>query len=60
MKPGPGMEAKGGGGDKGGCHREIRSTVLGKVGEHLAPLLIFQNYDINPKDLRFMGALWTS
>ena len=31
------------------------STILGKVGEHLAPLLLFSNYGINPKDLRFIG-----
>ncbi|MCX8172974.1 MAG: hypothetical protein N3D09_05135 [Archaeoglobaceae archaeon] len=31
------------------------ATTLGKVGEHLAPLLIFSNYGINPKDLRFIG-----
>ena len=31
------------------------STIIGKVGEHLAPLLIFSNYGINPKDLRFIG-----
>ena len=31
------------------------ATILGKVGEHLAPLLIFANYGINPKDLRFIG-----
>jgi len=31
------------------------STILGKVGEHLAPLIIFSNYGIKPKDLRFLG-----
>jgi len=31
------------------------ATILGKVGEHLAPILIFANYRINPKDLRFIG-----
>lgn len=30
-------------------------TIIGKVGEHLAPLIIFSNYGINPKDLRFIG-----
>ena len=31
------------------------STILGKVGEHLTPLIIFQNYGIKPKDFRFLG-----
>lgn len=31
------------------------STILGRVGEHLAPLVIFLNYGIKPKDLRFLG-----
>ena len=31
------------------------STILGRVGEQLAPLLIFSNYGINPKDVRFIG-----
>ena len=32
------------------------STVLGKVGEHLAPLLISKDYGINLKDFRFIGS----
>jgi len=28
-------------------------TIIGKVGEHLAPILIFQNYGIDPKDFRY-------
>ena len=32
------------------------STIIGKVGEQLAPLIIFSNYGINPKDLRFLGS----
>ena len=35
--------------------KRSKSTVLGKVGEHLAPLLIFEKHNINPKDLRFIG-----
>lgn len=35
--------------------RRSASTIIGKVGEHLAPLVIFANYGINPKDLRFIG-----
>lgn len=35
--------------------KKSSSTILGKVGEHLAPLLIFNEHDINPKDLRFIG-----
>ena len=31
------------------------STIIGKVGEHIAPVVIFANYGINPKDLRFLG-----
>lgn len=31
------------------------STILGRVGEQLAPLLMFSNYGINPKDVRFIG-----
>ena len=31
------------------------SVLLGKIGEHIAPLLIAREYDINPKDLRFLG-----
>ena len=27
------------------------ATILGRVGEQLAPLLIFNNYGINPKDI---------
>ena len=32
------------------------STILGKVGEQLAPLLLFENYGINLKDIRFLGS----
>lgn len=31
------------------------ATILGRVGEHLAPLIIFMNYGIKPKDLKFLG-----
>jgi len=31
------------------------STIIGKVGEQLAPILILSNYGVNPKDLRFIG-----
>jgi len=34
------------------------STIIGKVGEHLAPIVMFlnfQNYGINLKDFRFIG-----
>jgi len=31
------------------------ATIIGKVGEHLAPIIIFSNYGINPKDIRFIG-----
>jgi len=31
------------------------STILGRVGEHLAPLIIFSNYGIKPKDFRYLG-----
>ena len=32
------------------------ATILGKVGEELAPLIIFANYGIEPKDLRHIGS----
>jgi predicted Holliday junction resolvase-like endonuclease len=32
------------------------ATILGKVGEELAPLIIFANYGIEPKDLRRIGS----
>lgn len=35
--------------------KKSASTILGKVGEHLSPLLIFDQHRINPKDLRFIG-----
>ncbi len=35
--------------------KKSSSVIIGKVGEHLAPLLIFEEYDINPKDIRFIG-----
>ncbi|NPA54707.1 MAG: hypothetical protein GXO21_08605 [Aquificae bacterium] len=35
--------------------KKSTATILGKVGEHLAPLLIFDEHGINPKDLRFIG-----
>ena len=31
-------------------------TILGKVGEQLAPLLLLLNYNLNPKDMRFLGS----
>jgi predicted Holliday junction resolvase-like endonuclease len=31
------------------------STIIGKVGEHLTPVIIFQKYGVNPKDFRFIG-----
>ena len=31
------------------------TTLLGKISEHIAPLLIAQKLRINPKDLRFLG-----
>jgi len=30
-------------------------TIIGRVGEHIAPVVVFSNYGINPKDLRFIG-----
>jgi len=35
------------------------STILGRVGEHLAPLIIFLNYGIKPKDFRYLGTQWS-
>lgn len=32
-----------------------RSVIMGRVGEQLAPILIFEKYGINPKDARFLG-----
>ncbi|ACB39949.1 Holliday junction resolvase-like protein [Pyrobaculum neutrophilum] len=32
------------------------STILGRVGEQLAPLYLFERYGIEPKDLRFIGS----
>jgi len=32
------------------------NTILGRVGEELAPLIIFTNYGIAPKDLRHIGS----
>jgi len=31
------------------------ATILGRIGEQLAPLLFFTNYGINSKDVRFLG-----
>lgn len=31
------------------------ATILGRVGEQLAPLLFFTNYGINSKEVRFLG-----
>ena len=31
------------------------ATIIGKVGEQIAPVVIFSNYGINPKDLRYLG-----
>ncbi len=30
-------------------------TILGKIAEHIAPLIIMTRLGINPKDLRFLG-----
>ena len=35
--------------------RRSLSTIIGRVGEHIAPVVVFSNYGINPKDLRFIG-----
>lgn len=35
--------------------RRSMHTIIGKVGEHLAPIIIFSKYGINPKDFRFIG-----
>ncbi|MEM3872781.1 MAG: Holliday junction resolvase-like protein [Nitrososphaeria archaeon] len=35
--------------------RRSQSTIIGKVGEHLTPIVIFSKYGINPKDFRFIG-----
>jgi predicted Holliday junction resolvase-like endonuclease len=35
--------------------RRSTSAIIGKVGEHLTPVIIFQKYGINPKDFRFIG-----
>ncbi|MEM5831762.1 MAG: Holliday junction resolvase-like protein [Candidatus Aenigmatarchaeota archaeon] len=32
------------------------STIIGKVGEQLAPIFFLKNYGINPKDVRFIGS----
>ncbi|MCR8501730.1 MAG: Holliday junction resolvase [Crenarchaeota archaeon] len=32
------------------------AAILGKFGEQLAPILIFLNHGINPKDMRFIGS----
>ncbi len=32
------------------------NTLLGKIGEEFAPLLIAQRYNINPKDFRHLGS----
>ena len=31
------------------------ATILGRVGEQLAPIILFSNYGIEPKDVRFLG-----
>ena len=31
------------------------ATILGRIGEQLAPLLLLTNYGINPKEVRFLG-----
>lgn len=31
------------------------ATILGRVGEHLAPIIIASNYGIDPRDMRFIG-----
>ena len=35
--------------------RRSTATILGTIGEHLAPLIIASNYGINPRDMRFIG-----
>lgn len=35
--------------------RRSLSTIIGKVGEHIALVVVFSKYGINPKDLRFIG-----
>lgn len=35
--------------------RRSIATLLGKISEHIAPLIIAQKLKINPKDLRFLG-----
>ena len=35
--------------------RRSIATLLGKISEHIAPLIIAQKLRINPKDLRFLG-----
>lgn len=32
------------------------ATILGRVGEQLAPIFMLSEYGINPKDLRFLGS----
>jgi predicted Holliday junction resolvase-like endonuclease len=36
--------------------RKSLAAILGRVGEELAPLIIFANYGIEPKDLRHIGS----
>ncbi|MCF8884444.1 MAG: endonuclease, partial [Aigarchaeota archaeon] len=31
------------------------TTLLGKVGEHIAPLYMIRELDVDPRDLRFIG-----
>ncbi len=31
------------------------ATILGRIGEQLAPIILFSNYGIEPKDIRFLG-----
>jgi len=33
------------------------TTLLGKVGEHIAPLYMLRELRIDPRDLRFIGTL---
>jgi len=33
-----------------------KATILGKVGEHLAPILLIANYGAEPDEIRFLGS----
>jgi predicted Holliday junction resolvase-like endonuclease len=42
--------------ERGRSVQRSLATILGRVGEELAPLIIFANYGIEPKDLRHIGS----